>query len=137
MRRGLAQVAVVAVLVGTMAATIPAGAQNKTLTIKDVMARLHKGPNCLRATLNKALNSDDPNWAEVQRQSKEFAELAEALTKNTPPKGDKDSWNKLSGQFATTAKAMDQAAHSKAKADVVAAWSKLGNCKACHNAHKP
>jgi cytochrome c556 len=116
---------------------VPAFAQEKTPTIKEVMTKLHRGADCLRARLGKALKAEAPAWDDVQQQTKEFARLAEALGKNRPPQGDKASWERLADEFGKQAKAMNEAAEKKSKAEVQATLAKLGNCATCHKAHKP
>jgi hypothetical protein len=113
------------------------GAQDKTPDIKDIMSSLHRGPDCLRAKLARAVKADSPDWEAVQRETKEFAKLAEALAKNPPPKGDKTSWEKLTKDFGELAKAMEKGAKEKNVAEIKTAHAKLGNCKPCHSLHKP
>src|SRR5262245_22694112 len=115
----------------------PAFAPEKTPAVKEVMTKLHRGADCLRARLGKALKADAPAWDEVQQQTKEFARLAEALGKNKPPQGDKESWERLTDDFGKLAKAMNEAAEKKLKPDEQAALAKMGNCATCHKAHKP
>jgi hypothetical protein len=132
MKRLAGMASVLAVLV-----IAPAFAQEKTPTIKEVMTKLHRGADCLRARLGKALKADAPAWGDVQQQTREFARLAEALGKNKPPQGDKESWERLTDEFGKLSKAMNEAAEKKSKPDAQAALAKLGNCATCHKAHKP
>jgi hypothetical protein len=121
----------------TVLAIAPAFAQEKTPTIKEVMTKLHRGADCLRARLGKALKAEAPAWDEVQQQTKEFAKLAEALAKNKAPQGEKESWERLADEFGKQAKALNEAAEKKSKLEAQAALAKLGNCATCHKAHKP
>ena len=54
-----------------------------------------------------------------------------ALSKNEPPKGDADSWKKLTGALVKAAKGCVDG-----DADAGAALRKAGNCGACHKKHK-
>jgi cytochrome c556 len=110
--------------------------EEKTPTIKAAMKKLHGGDSSLRPTIAKALKAEQPDWAEVQKATKEFSKLAASLTKNNPPQGDKASWETLTKAFVENAKAMDQAAQKKDKDGTKAAHAKLGNCKSCHDAHR-
>jgi hypothetical protein len=129
---GLALLAALVVLTG------PAGAQgDKAPTIKDVMQRLHKGANPPIAMLKKQLQADQPDWDTIHRTTKDFVILGAALAKNTPPRGDKESWTRRAQDYFTTAKAMDEAAQKKDQKGALALRDKLaGSCMNCHQAHK-
>ena len=108
------------------------------LTVKDVMKKAHAGPNSLLANIGKDLKDDDPEWADIQKETKDLVELGTALGKNDPPKGDKDSWKSLTKAYLDNAKALDAAAQKKDKATAQSYHAKLmGACKACHMAHRP
>ncbi len=132
MAGALAVLAVVALLAG------PAGAEaDGQLTSKQIMAKLNKGPMSLCPTLGKELKAKSPPWDEIQKQTKEFAELAEALTKAKPSKGEAASWEKLTKAYAMDAKDLNEAAQKKDQKAAVSAHSKLAkSCKECHTAHK-
>jgi hypothetical protein len=122
--------ALVVVLAGT------ALAQEKLPTIKDIMSRLNK-PGGLYPAISKELKADDTDWDDVQESTKTFAKLAAALGKNTPPKGDPESWTKLTKEYADNARALDEAAAKKDRTAANAARARLGGdaCKSCHKAH--
>jgi hypothetical protein len=111
-------------------------AQEKVPAIKEIMGRLNK-PGGLYPTLSKELKADDLDWGEVQLQAKTFAKMATALGKNVPPKGDADSWAKLTQEYADNARALEAAADKKDRPAVDAARLRLGGdaCKTCHKAH--
>ncbi len=119
-------------------ALAPAGAQDeKVPDIKAIMGKLNKGPRAMTATLRKDLADDEPDWNKVQKDAKEFARLAKMMSKNEPPKGEKESWEKLTKQYAEYAKALSEAADKKDKAAAKAAHGKLSTaCKSCHSQHK-
>jgi len=130
-------VAVVLGLLALAAAGPAAAPDQKTPTIKQVMDKLHKGANPPIARLRKELQADEPDWAAIQKTTKDFVILGAALAKNEPPKGNKESWARLAKQYFDYAKAMDDAAEQKDKAATLAAHAKLrGSCAACHRAHK-
>lgn len=128
-----------ALLVGPVlliTAAIASGAGEETPSIKDVM-KLNKGAKSPLAQLKTKLSEETPDWAGLEKLSKEFVDLTAALVKNDPPKGDAASWKKLSDAYHAEAKALADAAKSKDKAAAVAAQKKLAtSCKSCHSVHK-
>ena len=110
----------------------------KTPTIKEVMQKLHKGPNADLAKLKKDLAADSLDWKEIQEKAKEFETYGAALSKNEPPKGEKDDWKKLADSYFENAKKLNASAKGEDTVAVKAAFSKISNsCAACHKAHKP
>lgn len=131
MMRWVAAVSFVALVVSS--ATLA----DEMLTTKQIMGKLNKGPKSLMATIGKELKKADPDWDDVQKRTKEFAELAAAMTKNQPSRGEKESWEKLSKAYCVCAKALDEAVQNKDLKAAKAAHAKLGgSCKACHDAHR-
>ena len=113
------------------------GADDDTPTIKEVMNTLHKGASSPLALLKGQLRRDSPDWATIQKETKDFVILGASLAKNDPPKGDKGSWKTLADGYFADAKALDDAANAKNLAAAQAAHKKLAtSCKACHGAHK-
>jgi cytochrome c556 len=113
-------------------------AEEKVPTIKEIMDKLHKGANPPIILIKRNLQSADPDWEEIQKQTKDFAEMVAALEKNDPPKGDKGSWTRLTRQYIANAKAMDAAAQKMDKRETLKAQAKLaGSCTTCHKAHRP
>jgi cytochrome c556 len=63
--------------------------------------------------------------------------LGAALGKNPCPKGDKESWAKLTKKFADVTKEISDAVGKKDADAVGKAAGAFGkNCKECHDAHK-
>jgi hypothetical protein len=118
----------------------PAGAQDKkTPTIKDVMKKLNAGPNSMTTTLGKELQDDPPAWDDIKKETQEYLKFAEALGKNTPPKGEKDHWDKLTKDYFANAQALADAADKKDKDAARTAHRKLSapaTCKSCHDEHR-
>jgi cytochrome c556 len=106
-------------------------------TIKDIMTKAHKGGKSLLGNINGELREDEPDWNDVQRDTKELVELGSALGKNTPPKGDQASWDRLTKDYVTKARSLEAAAESKNKSGAQAALKQIqGSCKVCHMAHR-
>lgn len=106
--------------------------------IGEIMAKLTKGPQSLTNVIGRELKEEPPPWDKIQPQTKEYAQLAASMSKYDPPKGDKESWTKLTGSFSKSATDLERAAVAKNKTDALAAHQELTtSCKACHNAHRP
>jgi cytochrome c556 len=120
-----------------LSAAFAAGDDQKTPSIKEVMAKLHKGAKSPLATVKGQLKSSSPDWDAIQKASKDFAVLGASLAKNDPPRGDGAAWKKLADRYFADAKALDDAAQDKDKSSADAAFRKLSaSCKNCHQAHK-
>lgn len=127
-----------AVGLAVLALVVPVGAQGEKMTVKEIMGKVNKGPTALFPTVRKGLNADAPDWADVQKQAKEIADLAAALAKKEPPRGEKSTWAKFTKDYAADTKALADAALKKDRNATIAAHAKLTKaCAACHNAHRP
>jgi cytochrome c556 len=137
MKRLVCVVSVLALLAGMALVAGPAAAQ-KEPSIKEIMTKAHKGGNSIIASVGKELRGDEPDWEDIQSQSKELVKLGTSLGKNEPPQGDQESWEKLTKQYLTNAKALNEAAKKQDKSAALSAHKKLGDsCKNCHKVHKP
>lgn len=106
-------------------------------SIDDIMTRAHKNKTGLRDQIANELKKTSPDWADVQKKTKEFVKLASSLTKFDPPKGDKASWKKLSDAYTADVKSLDSAAGKKDREAAVKAADKLKTgCTPCHDAHR-
>jgi cytochrome c556 len=130
-------------LLGLLAAVVwtssPAGAQSddETPTIKQIMAKLHKGSKAPLSTVKNELKGDSPDWSKVETDAKIIEKLGAFLPKAEPPKGEKASYEKLAKAYATNAKNLKEAAEKQDLDKARAASKSLGgSCKACHAAHK-
>ena len=91
----------------------------------------------LRHNLSTEVDKDAPNWSEVQKNSQEFVKLCEELCKQDPPKGEKESWKKLTEGVTKEAKKLGDLAGKKDLANAKATMAKInGSCKACHDVHR-
>jgi hypothetical protein len=132
-------VCAVAGVIGVMAVALASAfAADKIPTVKEIMDKLHKGANPPIILIKRSLQSGEPDWEEIQKQTKEFVELGGALGKNDPPQGDNASWAKLTKQYFENAKAMDAAAQKNDKRETLRYQAKLaGSCTTCHKIHRP
>ena len=88
---------------------------------KQIMKKAMKGPLLKKVAGGDA--SDD--------EKKQLHDMLVALGKNSPPKGDADSWKTLTDALV---KASQAAVDGDDGAG--AALKKAANCKACHSKHK-
>jgi cytochrome c556 len=110
---------------------------DKDPSLKDIMAKLNDKDTGLLVGINKGLKQDDPDWAALQKLTKQYLDGAEAVPQKDPPKGEKDSWAKLSKSFVAAAKSVDEAANAKdQKACKDACEKMMMGCRACHMAHR-
>ena len=119
MRAVLTMLGIVAI---STACLVGARAEDKKVTIKDVMK------NCMKGGLCKKVASGGASDAE----KKQLLAAFEALAAAKPPRGDAESWKAKSSALVAAAKkavAGDDGAGEALKA--------AANCKSCHSAHKP
>ena len=90
--------------------------------IKEVMKKAFKGP------LLKKVASGDAS----DEEKKQLHEMLVALGKNKQPKGEEESWKKLTTALVKAGKA---AVDGDEKASAM--LKKASSCKACHSKHKP
>jgi cytochrome c556 len=127
--------AVVAVFALT-SASVPAR-DDKPSEIKEIMTKANKTGTGLYPQVVTELRADDTNWDDVKKDTKEIARLAAQLGKLDPPKGDKESWQKLTKAYADNAKALDAAAAKMDKDAAKTVSEKMGkSCDVCHMAHR-
>jgi len=113
-------------------------ADDKAPSVSDIMKKCNGGPKGLCAMIGKALQAKEPNWEEIQKESKDLADCAAFLPKTKAPKGDQASYEKLSKNYVDITKDILAAADKKEQKDAVAAQKKLtGTCMECHKAHRP
>ncbi len=106
--------------------------------LKQIMTKIGKPPNnSLTDRLKRELQADQPDWATIQPQAAEYAQLTAGLGKADPPKGSKESWTKQTSAFAESSAALDRAAQAKDLSAARAAQEKLGaSCMQCHKEHR-
>jgi hypothetical protein len=115
-------VAVALALVAFSGAPDVSGGEKPKYTISQVMKKAHS-----KGGLKDKVISGDAD----KKEKETLLAMYEALSKNTPPKGDADDWKAKTGALVAAAKlavADDKGA--------VAALKKAVNCGACHKLHK-
>jgi cytochrome c556 len=121
----------VVLLVGAVGA-----ADDKPPSISDVMKKVN-GKAGLGKSVGNAAKAKAVDWDDVQKKTKEIAEQIEFLGKNEPPKGSKESWEKLTKTYVEAVKKLDEAAKKKDKDALTATQMTIGgSCRTCHTAHR-
>jgi cytochrome c556 len=116
---------------------VAGGQKEEKPTIRDIMGKLNRGPNSLTPLLGKDLRDQNPDWELVLESSTEYVQLTRGLLGNTPPKGDKVSWQRLAKAYADNATALDAAARKKDRRSALRALQRINDsCKVCHKVHK-
>ena len=115
---------------------VPVTADDKAPSIEEIMKKLH-GKAGSHKVLGKGIDAAELDWEAIGKHAKIYADLAASLDKNTPEKGDKKAWDKLSQAYAKDAKALSEAAAKKDKEAVKAVFGRLKeSCDACHENHR-
>jgi cytochrome c556 len=91
----------------------------------------------LRHQMFSEIEKDKPDWSGVQHKAKAFQALCDQLGKQTPPKGESQSWKTHTQYVGVEAKTLSECATQKDQAKVKAALQKINaSCTACHEAHR-
>jgi cytochrome c556 len=116
----------------------PAGAQDdEKPTIKQIMAKLHKGAKAPLKAVQAELKGGSPDWTKIETEAKVIEKFGAYLPKAEAPKGEQAAYEKLAKAYATNAKTLHKAAEDQDLAKAKDATKKLGgSCKACHDEHK-
>lgn len=130
MKKYMGRVVALAIFAGVVAVfTGGVDAQDKKAkTIKEVMG-VQKSST---GAITKAAKGGQ--WDAAAKTAKSWLEAANDLGKQTPPKGDADSWKKHCEKYVETVGAVS-AAIDKKDADGVTKALKL-DCMGCHTSHR-
>jgi len=110
------------------------GADDKPMTIKQIMKISH-GKDGYRSKVDAAVKGKDFDTA--TSVAKDWEKAAIDLGKNTPPKGEAESWKKLTDAYTKNIQAMLKAASDKNAKGVQASLKTVGSsCGACHKSHR-
>ena len=92
--------------------------------IESVMKEAFKGDTSLYKKVATGKGSE--------ADAKRLAGYVKTLTENEPPKGEKATWDKKTGELLAAVEKVAKG-NKQGMLDV----QKAGNCKSCHSAHKP
>jgi len=124
-----------ALALGVILSGAAVSADDKEITIKDIMTKAHKGGNSVLRKADKAAKSKD--FEDLSKEAKTLVKLGEDLSKAKPEKGEDSSWKKLTSAYVKNAKALESAAKDKDLDGVTNSLKALTtSCKRCHDTHK-
>jgi hypothetical protein len=105
-------------------------------TTKKVMDKVHLGKQALLAVVNKDLRKAEPDWQSDEKNLTEIIRLMSQLTKQPPPRGSQEAWDKLVRDYVGGAKAARQHVQEHQRQQARAALEKvIATCDACHDNH--
>lgn len=120
-----------------MVTDLAVGQNGDKLTNKQIMIKLNNPSKGVFSKLKKDLTQPSPDWSTIAKESKEIVTLTEALAMNSPRKGGKDSWEKMTESYTKSAKALADACEKMDLKNAKAAQQAIGGaCSNCHKAHK-
>src|SRR5262249_35005662 len=130
----LAGLAAGAALRATYAAGHPAS--EEVWSTKKVMDKAHLGKQSLLSVVQKDLRQAEPDWKSDERNLAEMIRLMSMLTRQKPPRGSQDAWDKLVDDYVQAAKTARQNVNEHRLQPTRAALEKLvSTCDECHDNH--
>jgi hypothetical protein len=103
---------------------------------KKVMDKLYVGKQSLAAVLFRDIRKDEPDWQTDEKNLAEMIRLMSMLTKQKPPRGSQEAWDKLVRDYVDTAEVMRQNVRERRLQPARASMEKLGAaCDECHDNH--
>jgi len=103
---------------------------------KKVMDRVHLGKQSLLSVVRRDLRKDEPDWESDQKNLAEIIRLMSMLTKQRPPRGSQQAWDKIVEDYVDGAKAARQNVKEHRLPAVRAALEKVtSTCDECHDNH--
>jgi hypothetical protein len=133
-------IAVVAGLAGgsalraTYAADHPGA--DEVLSTKKVMDTAFLGKQSLLSVVNKDLRNAQPDWISDEKNLTEIIHLMSMLTRQKPPRGSQDAWDKLVQEYVDGTKAARQSVKEHRLRPARAALEKVvETCDVCHDNH--
>lgn len=121
-KRQVAVVTAMSMVVGLLVLPASADHHEPKYKTKEVMKQALKGPLLKKVAAGDA--SDE--------EQKLLHEMLVSLSKNKPPKGEAESWKKLTGALVKASQAAVDGTEGAGEM-----LKKASNCKACHSQHKP
>jgi len=104
-------------------------------SVEDIMSEAHNKKKGVTPKVEAAVK--DGKWDDAAKASDRLKVLGEALGKNAPAKGSKESWKKLSDEYKANTAAIDAGVKKKDAKAAQDALAKLAKaCEVCHEAHR-
>jgi hypothetical protein len=118
-----------------MSAADPPGA-DEVWSTKKVMDKIAVGKQSLLSVVHKDLRKVEPDWKSDEENLTEIIRLMSMLTKQKPPRGGQEAWDKVVQDFVDGAKAARQNVKEHRLEPARAALEKVrSTCEECHENH--
>jgi hypothetical protein len=103
---------------------------------KKVMDKVHVGKHSLLSVVTKDLQKAEPDWKSDEENLTEIIRLMSMLTKQKPPRGSQEAWDKLVHDYVDKTKVAQQNVKQHKLQPARAALEKvLSTCEECHDNH--
>jgi hypothetical protein len=130
----LAGLAAGAALLPTYAADNPGA--DELWSTKKVMDKVHVGKQSLLSVVTKDLRKAEPDWKSDEENLTEIIRLMSMLTKQKPPRGSQEAWDRLVQDYVQGAKAARQNVKEHRLQPARAALERvIPTCDECHDNH--
>jgi hypothetical protein len=130
----LAGMAAGAALLATYAADRPSA--DEVCSTKKVMDKVHVGKQSLLSVVQKDLRKAAPDWKSDEKNLTEIIRLMSMLTKEKPPRGSQEAWDKLVQDYVLGARAARQNVNEHRLQPARAALERvISTCDECHDNH--
>jgi hypothetical protein len=111
-------------------------AVDEVLSTKKVMDKVGLGKQSLLSVINRDLKKAEPDWKSDEEKLTETIRLMSMLTKQKPPRGSQDAWDKLVQDYVAGVKAARQNVREHRSQPALAALDKARSaCEECHDNH--
>ena len=106
--------------------------------VKDIKGCMAFQNNTALPELKDMIKKTEPNWDEIQKQTKAWVKVSESLGGFKPPRGDEKSWKDQTAKYVTNVATVDKAAGKKDTDEVKKGLAAMGaSCMGCHSKHRP
>jgi hypothetical protein len=138
--RGALSIAVLAGLSASAASRVTDATDHpgadEVWSTKKVMDKVHLGKESLLSRVSKDLRKAEPDWKSDEENFTEIIRLMSILTKQKPPRGSQEAWDKLVKNYVDGAKAARQNVKERRLQPARAALEKVrSTCEECHDNH--
>jgi hypothetical protein len=103
---------------------------------KKIMVKLYVGKPSLMSAVQKDIHTPEPDWKTDEKNLAEVIRLMGLMTKQRPPRGNQEAWDKLVEDYVQNAKVAQQNIKEHKLQPARASLEKvLSICEDCHDNH--
>jgi hypothetical protein len=100
------------------------------------MDKVHVGKQSLLSVVTKDLRKAEPDWKSDEKNLAEIIRLMNMLTRQKPPRGSQEDWDKLVQDYVHGAKAARQNVQEHRLRPALAGLERVrSTCDECHDNH--